>query len=235
VNVAIISDIHANIYAFTAVLKALDSLNVKKVLVCGDIIGYYYWPSQVIDILMSDDRFICILGNHEKNLQEVLHSEEKAFFFQKKYGSGYQMCCQDMSKDQLDWLLSLAESRNVIVDDIQFFMSHGTLGSISGYLYPDAPATQLIANYSDSHFTIFGHTHYPFVHSQDDQYLINPGSVGQPRDIGGLASFTIVNTINRVIQFKRVDFDTRSVIEKAKSIDPHLPYLEGIMKRGVSK
>ena len=77
-KVAVISDVHANIYALRSVLHDLDKEGVENILVAGDLIGYYYWPSEVVKILMEDSRVHCIRGNHENILEETLNNNEKA-------------------------------------------------------------------------------------------------------------------------------------------------------------
>ena len=230
-KVGVISDLHANIHAMRAVLEDLNKEEVDAILVAGDLIGYYYWPAEVVDLLMSDERFICIRGNHENILREVLASDEAAQRYRKKYGSGYEACRQQLSEAQLEWLLSLPEEIVVTLEGVTFHVGHGALGKVDEYLYPDAAFERLLDNYSDARYTIFGHTHYPFLHQHMGRYLLNPGSVGQPRDTGGLASHVVINTTNNVIRFKRKTFDTMPIINAARKKDPSLGYLADIMDR----
>ena len=76
--IAILSDIHANIYALDAVYQDFKNKNVNNILITGDIIGYYYWPKKVLKKLMSDDRVTCIAGNHENILQEVINDRDSS-------------------------------------------------------------------------------------------------------------------------------------------------------------
>jgi putative phosphoesterase len=230
-KVALISDLHANIFALRAVLDDLDKENVEKILVSGDIVGYYYWPSEVIKLLQGDDRFICIRGNHEDILQNILDDDDAAARYRRKYGSGYDCCIQQLSAENLKWLKALPAHTQVTIDGMQFYLGHGSLSSTDEYLYPDAPLHELLRNYSESEFTVFGHTHYPFLHNYEGRYLLNPGSVGQPRDVGGLASYIIINSENRVIRFKRKPFDTAQIVKAACEYDPGLGYLAAIMDR----
>ncbi|MBU3057071.1 metallophosphoesterase family protein [Pseudomonas indica] len=230
-KVALVSDLHANIHALRAVLDDLNKEGVERILVAGDIVGYYYWPREVIELLMSDDRFQCIRGNHEHILQEVLSDKDAALRYRRKYGSGYEVCRNQLSEIQIDWLLSLPEEIHVSIGGVQFHVGHGALGSNDEYLYPDAPLGALLDNYSDAEFTVFGHTHYPFLHTYEGRYLLNPGSVGQPRDVGGLASYVVVSSENHVVRFKRKPFDTEAVIRAARESDPELGYLAAIMSR----
>ena len=75
-KIAFISDIHSNIYALNRVYEDLNSEKVERILVAGDLIGYYYWPKEVIDLIRSDERFLCICGNHEEILKKVIGSKE---------------------------------------------------------------------------------------------------------------------------------------------------------------
>lgn len=230
-KVALISDIHANIYALESVYADLDKEGVEKILIVGDLIGYYYWPKEVVGILKGDDRVVCVRGNHESILHEVMFDKEAADRYRKKYGSGYDSCLNDLSAGEIDWLVTLPKSLDLEIAGCTFYLSHGGLGSIDEYLYPDAEARQIEQSYSDKKFTVFGHTHYSFLHSSNGRFLINPGSVGQPRDIAGSASYVILNLENSTVRFKRKSFDVPRVVEVAKERDPQVAYLWKIMSR----
>ena len=68
-KIGVISDIHANIFALDNVLEEMNRYDVSKILVVGDLIGYYYWPKEVVSRLMANEDVICIAGNHEKFLK----------------------------------------------------------------------------------------------------------------------------------------------------------------------
>jgi len=230
-KIAIIADIHSNIFALRSVVEDLDKENVDFILVVGDIVGYYYWPNEVIKMLMSDKRFICIRGNHEDILKKTLSCKKSAKFYEKKYGLGYEFCKNQLSDDQIQWLDSLPVEISIKLGRIKFYMAHGALHSTDSYLYPNVSSKELLLNYSNCEFTIFGHTHYPFIHTHNNKYLLNPGSVGQPRDVGGLASYVIINDCNSVVQFKRRAFDVLPIINATEINNPELKYLSEIMLR----
>ena len=234
-KVAIISDIHANAIALDAVYGDVLFRQADAVLVCGDLIGYYFWPDQVIEKVASDERFMCISGNHEAILKETLESKEASETYKLKYGSGYEFCKRLLSAQQIEWLQGLPQALKVEFDGVSFYCGHGIPGDVNEYLYPDASKKKILDSYSSAKFTLLGHTHYPFIHASDNKYLLNPGSVGQPRDVGGLASYAVVNTSNLAVQFVRVPFDVARVIEAARLNDPDLPYLSEVMCRGRSQ
>lgn len=230
-KVAVLSDIHANIYALDAVLNALQKDNIEKILVAGDLIGYYYWPSEVVDICMKDARFICVKGNHEANLQVAQTNKEKLSSFERKYGSSYRASLETLNENQLEWLFNLPTHSNFQSGNTDFHMTHGSLSRIDEYVYPDTSINHFQQNCSASKITILGHTHYPFIHSSSNKWLINPGSVGQPRDVGNLASFFVVNTENGAIVPKRVPFQTDVITRYVDMYDKDLPYLKNIFLR----
>lgn len=232
-KVAILSDLHANKYAVDAVFSDLDRELVDKILIAGDLVGYYYWPEDVVNRCMEDTRITCIQGNHEVNLMRARADEQTRKQLREKYGSGYEVCLANLKSHQLSWLENLKRSVVLELEGTSFFMGHGTLESYDQYLYPTATRDCLKSNYSSCDFTIFGHTHYPFIHHYEGKTLLNPGSVGQPRDIGNLASYAIVDTINRAVIFKRRMFDTCRLVSLASSIDPDNQYLSKILSRGV--
>jgi len=230
-KIGVISDIHANIFALENVLKELKASGVTKTLVAGDLIGYYYWPKEVVSRLMEDDDVICISGNHENLLKRSLKSTEDASIYKKKYGSGFEVCKDELTSTQMNWLLSLPDSLTVSFNGISFFLSHGSLNSIDEYIYPDTQNSILDLNYSTSDFTIFGNTHYPFIRFHRNKYLINPGSVGQPRDVSALSSFVVINTENFSVQFNRAKFDVDQISKKIKELDPKNEYLRKVLTR----
>ena len=147
-KVALLSDIHANIFALEAVLEDLRRENIDRILVAGDLVGYYYWPKEVVGLLKGDSRVSCIRGNHEVILGEVLASPDAAIRYRSKYGSGYEVCRETLSADELRWLVTLPESLTVDIDGCSFHVAHGSLSSADEYLYPDAGA-ELLEQYGD--------------------------------------------------------------------------------------
>ncbi|MDB9909845.1 metallophosphatase family protein [Gammaproteobacteria bacterium] len=229
--IALLSDIHSNIFALDAVYKDLEEKDISKILITGDLIGYYYWPKEVITKVMRDKRVACISGNHEEILAESMNCTIKAAEYRKKYGSGYDVCIKELSNSQLHWLLSLPKTLSLEIEGISFFLAHGSLHSASDYIYPDAPKELLDKNYTDALFTVFGNTHYPFTAHNGKNTIINPGSVGQPRDLSGIASYALVNTQNQSITFRRVSFERGEIISAAQKYDPEISYLQTIMFR----
>jgi predicted phosphodiesterase len=131
----------------------------------------------------------------------------------------------------MQWLFDLPETLEDIVDCCTISISHGDVNGMFAYLYPDAKDLDINKNYSKQKITVLGHTHHAFIHSQHNKVLLNPGSVGQPRDISGLASYVIFDTKNNVFRFKRCQFNIKEIIKECKKVDPELDYLQSVLKR----
>tara|TARA_A100001011_G_C14084385_1_gene745870 strand:+ start:51 stop:746 length:696 start_codon:yes stop_codon:yes gene_type:complete len=230
-HIALLSDIHANIYALDAVYNDFKNKNVKNILVAGDHIGYYYWPKEVVHKLMNDDRVSCISGNHENILSKTLYSSESSKKYKKKYGSGYEICKSQLSNNELEWLLGLPDRLDIKIKDISFSIAHGSLHDQEEYIYPDISLDVLSKNHNTSNFTVLGHTHYPFIKHNGGNTIINPGSVGQPRDIGRIASYALINTENHAVTFRRVRFEIDEIVGAAQKYDPEVPYLQTVLER----
>lgn len=230
-KVAILSDIHANIYALEAVLVDCEKESVGHFIVAGDLVGYYYWPQPVVQRLMHDTRFTCIRGNHEDILAETIYNPSSAERYRQKYGSGYDICRESLCDYELEWLLGLPAKVELTLKGAHFSVHHGSPQAIDEYIYPDAKAEVLAQYHVGRDFTVLGHTHYPFMHYLDGHILLNPGSVGQSRDIGGHACYALVDLSNRTLRFKRIPYDKSLVVAEARARDPAISYLANIMTR----
>lgn len=230
-KIAILSDIHANISAFKAVIQDVERNKCEQLFILGDLVGYYYWPKEIVQYFMQSKCSTVIRGNHEDLLIKALESEEFNEECYRKYGSGIKVCIDTLSSEELAWLASLPKSEDVNVDGLKVGLFHGSERCTNEYLYPDMPRARIEEICNDYDFIFTGHTHYPVVFSKKSMIIANPGSVGQPRDVGSLASYAILNTENKALSYHRVPFDSKSVCNKAMAIDPNHPYLHEIMKR----
>lgn len=230
-KIAILSDIHANRFAFDEVLKDMEKNQCQKAVLLGDLVGYYYWPEYVVSKVKDNDFFIVIKGNHEVILEKCIRDSEFLEKSTKKYGSGFISCISNMSSKDLDWLLNLPDSLQIVIDGVRFGLFHGSEVSYDEYIYPNASDERLNKISSEMDVICFGHTHYPFIRSFNGRLLLNPGSVGQPRDVGSLASYMIYDTENSIVVNKRIPFENKEILSNSKSIDPGNSYLTKVLMR----
>jgi putative phosphoesterase len=230
-KIAVISDIHGNVDALIEVLKKAKKEGVAHLLVLGDIVGYYYHPDKILEAL-SEWNFDLIKGNHEKILEDVITDSSVDESIRLKYGSGHQEAIQKLTEDELAFLKGLPETKTVQFDDTSLLMCHGSPWSNDYYIYPDCEKEIILKCDSETHdFVLIGHSHYAFAIKNAKSILINPGSVGQSRQIGGKASWCIINTENRCFQMMSTDYNTEKLLSEVRKKDPEITYLTEILKR----
>lgn len=230
-RVAIISDLHGNKDAFSAVLDDAVKNEVEHLLILGDIVGYYYYPKFILQEIKKWKHDI-IKGNHEIILEQLYNREINFETINKKYGSAHEIALTQFSKEELIYLFSLPSSKKVEIDGVKFSLNHGAPWSINAYLYPSS-SVELFNRCDDENidFVLVGHSHYAFSVKTKNSIVINPGSVGQSRQKGGVASWVLFDTSNLMYQFKNTNYDIESLALEIEKRDPEIEYLTSILKR----
>lgn len=209
-NVAIISDIHANIFGLRAVLGDLSK--VEKILCAGDITGYYPFVNEVIEEL-KENNVTSVKGNHDEYLIQG-HAPYDATDIIK---DSVKKMKDLISKENFEFIKALPGSLNITIDNKKIMMFHGSPWDyLNERIYPDY---QNFARFSEleTDVVILGHTHYPFIKKIEELTVVNPGSCGQPRDYN-LLSYTIWNTKDNTFVNRRIDWNIEEFIKEASSL-----------------
>lgn len=231
-KICLISDIHGNSDSLRAVLKSAKLNNVEKILCCGDYIGYYYEPDKVIEML-NNWNWVGVSGNHERMFldweKNIRRNEIK-----RKYGSGIEFAFEKLYKPSIIDLCKLPKLKKLTVDGYKVIICHSCPWGDDIYVYPDADVSTVdkMFNYDPSFdLMVYGQTHHPVIWKRDNKIIINPGSVGQPRDRIPGACWVLWDTSNNEFQFFREKYDPTQVIEMCKKHDPDLSYLVDVLIR----
>ena len=225
----IISDIHANWTALQAVLKEAEG-EYDQVVCCGDLVGYNARPKQVIEWTESSCAFV-IRGNHDK----VVAGNEKLEWFNEVAKRAALWTMRNLEGSQLEYLRSLKQGPLRLE---YFDLWHGSPRDEDEYVTNARDAAECFA-YFEQPLAFFGHTHIQggfFLtggkvgliapvgrkHEQrvlelqpDLLYMVNPGSVGQPRDGDARAAYVLYNSEAKTVTYHRVSY---SVEETAETI-----------------
>ena len=119
-----------------------------------------------------------------------------------------------------------------MIDKVTITIAHGSINSEDEYIYPNKKNIDLLKQLSTSEYTILGHTHHPFVWCNKNRWLINPGSVGQPRDQSALSSFFYLDLKNKTLLPRRVKFPLEKLFQEILKNDPNNKYLKNVLTRG---
>ena len=223
---AIIGDIHANLAAFTAVLDDIERRGrVEKVWCVGDVVGYGPDPHQCIKLLRQTNH-VCVAGNHDWAAIGKIDTAE----FNPDAAAACHWTAQQLSSSDVKYLGNLP----MTIQEDDFTLVHGSPREpIWEYLISTGMAKENFA-YFKSQFCLVGHSHVPLVFSCDEsgtysasqfltnvglalgknRLIINPGSVGQPRDGNPQASYAIYGSESRQVKLYRVPYDIRSTQDK---------------------
>ncbi len=196
----VISDIHSNIVALESVIEATE---FDCVLACGDIVGYYLWPNEVIDCLRSLGA-TCVLGNHD-----YASITGDASYFNPVAAEAVQRTRATLSPVSIEFLRSLPKSMTVEIGTKTVGMCHGSpRDPLFEYVYP-----KLVRDitFPSVNYFFMGHTHIPFSARVGSTTVANPGSVGQPRDGDPRASALLFDSEKDLISHVRVSYDIAKV------------------------
>ncbi len=251
----IISDIHGNYIALKEVLKEAEKYGWDEVLILGDIVGYYPYPNEVVKEvrkLLNGNKLYkdaIIRGNHDK----VCSGIEEGYTFNNNAYRSAMWTKEFLRPKNRKFLYELPKGPKRINDLIT--ICHGSPMDEDYYILYEQDA--FASFYSvETQFCFFGHTHIPGLFELDTQsgnfsyfipkdtslfklnmdekykYLINPGSVGQPRDYNPKAAFVIFDSDSGVLLFKRTKYNIDSVMRKVQK--DNLPiFLAERLKSGV--
>ncbi len=224
----IISDIHGNKEALDAIL----AVEHDSVICLGDLVDYGPSPHECIDLLIEQN-IPCIMGNHDN-----------AVAFGMECGCGYEYkhlsvatreyTMRILSDEQVDYLRRLPMNLGIEENGKRLYFTHGSPVSFYDYIRPDTPEATIgeFIKGVDADFIFVGHSHIPFVRRVNDVILINPGSVGQPRDGDVRASCAVFDTETSQTEMIRVEYDMETAFEKIDKNMPHSAELTSILKRG---
>jgi predicted phosphodiesterase len=216
----ILSDIHSNREALGAVLSFVRRKRWDKAVFLGDLVGYGANPNQTVDMVRALKPFVGIRGNHDK----VCSGIEEGELFNRIALEAAMWTRRKLTKTNLRWLKALPEGP-VVVDNL-FAISHGTPIDEDAYIFGEIEALNVFRQ-TEFPICFFGHSHFPVIFGLSPdaittiltvapsfrfrlrkgvRYLINPGSIGQPRDGSPLASFAMYDSETRVVSIHRIAY-----------------------------
>ncbi len=228
----VVSDIHGNWEALQAVLDSAAG-QYSEVLCCGDVVGYGADPNRVTD-WVRENAALTIRGNHDRACSSLAGID----WFNPLAQEASRWTHEALREDNRLWLEGLPMGPGECED---FQIVHGSPFNEDEYVLNAAEADEAFG-YTNSLLVFFGHTHVQcgFERSRlrtrrwtaaelgretrledTSEYLINPGSVGQPRDGDPRAGYLLFDSESRMVALRRVVYDVGAA--QRKIMDAHLP------------
>ena len=217
-RLALLSDIHANVTALKAVLEEIAQRRVDKFVLLGDLVNYGMRPNEIVDMIRGmDDQFVAkIWGNHEK---AVMDNDTTRFATDRGRAILHytQKHLSQVSIDFINNKMNRDGTCSLEIDGKKFLLVHGILGD--PYWGKFTPAELSREEYAEFDFVLTAHSHVchyfevlfkadsPSTRNKKKTVFINPGSVGQPRNINPCAQFGILDTATTGYEHVCVPYD----------------------------
>ncbi|MFA5629310.1 MAG: metallophosphoesterase family protein [Dehalococcoidales bacterium] len=231
---ALLADIHSNLEALTAVLEDIDKrAAVDELWIMGDTVGYGPNPSECIKLLRSR-KHTAVCGNHDIYCADA---PESLYIFGPEAFTSCRWTASVLTAEDIEYLKDLP---NVAERD-DFMLVHGSPREPLWEYVISQSVALVNFDYFRNKYCLVGHSHTPLIFKLDenkncvgvpftenigvvlgkDKMIINPGSVGQPRDEDPRASYAIYDSESKVIRLYRVPYDIK--LTQQKMIKQNLP------------
>ncbi len=220
----VLSDIHANLDALEAVLSAASPYTCDRVLFLGDLVGYGAEPNKVIDRMKALDPLVMVRGNHDK----VAAGFDDAEAFNPVARRGAEWTSAALTPENRAYLAQIPAGPQYVGELIE--VCHGSPFDEDAYVFDELDAVRSLQS-STRPICLYGHTHFPMAYRlkdrvleplqiagsdqevltldvrEDARYLINVGSVGQPRDGDPRAAFGVLDSDVLELTLCRVTYE----------------------------
>jgi predicted phosphodiesterase len=226
----VLSDIHANIDALDAVLDHPEATGCDRVVVLGDLVGYGAEPNAVVARIQALAPVAIVRGNHDK----VASGQADSQGFNPTAERAVNWTRRALTPDVRDYLAALP--KGPVFVDSRLEVCHGTPLDEDAYVFGEIDAVEALLAV-EAAICLFGHTHVPMAATLDEgrelevlfhgggndhravfddarRYLVNPGSVGQPRDGDPRAACGLLDVDRREFRVLRVEYPVERARER---------------------
>ena len=212
-RVGLISDIHSNQPALEAVLQSMPD-NLDALVCAGDIVGYSAWPAECVDRIQQTCDII-VQGNHDRDVRSP-----NTYAHNEMARAGLEYAQSQLTTEQLAWLSHLPVSTHAFDDrlyvvhshpeNVDRYVSKGMFPSVSTYMSDE---TQVL---------VLGHTHRQAAVNMTKfsrhGWVVNPGSVGQPRDGNPMAAYAVIDLNGSLVELHRAKYPIEDVKQAHEAV-----------------
>lgn len=197
-RIAVISDIHSNIYALESVLDDIENRNVDLIACTGDLVGYGTRPNEVINTIRKN-KVVTIMGNYDDaigNYKIVCGCDYKDPKDAENAGLSMHFTSSETTDENKKYLSNLPKEITLSFNNKTIKLVHGSTRLINEYLKEDSKEAKEVMNELVEDILVCGHTHIPYFKYYGEKLLINAGSVGKPKTNNPAANYVIIEISN---------------------------------------
>jgi len=210
-RIAIISDIHGNLQALNTALGVIEARRVDEIICLGDVVGYGANPNECVEIVRQKCRVV-LKGNHDAASVDLIHANS----FTAHAFVAAEWTHNTLTAESKKFLRDLPLT--YVTQDILFVHASPMMPENWTYVFGEIDAT-FTFRYFKEKICFIGHTHFPGVFSesgresivnQSDRFIVNVGSIGQPRDGNPELSFGLFDAEQWSYENVRAEYDIES-------------------------
>lgn len=205
-RIAVISDIHSNVYALNEVLIDIEKRNVDMVVCTGDLVGYATRPNEVIETLRKNKVFT-IMGNYDEaigNFKIICGCDYPDPKDAEKASLSMHFTSQETTDENKAYLRNLPKEAIISFNNKTIRFVHGSTRLINEYLKENSKEADEVMSELGEDILVCGHTHIPYVKNYGKKLLVNAGSVGKPKTGSTNANYIIID-IKNADEINKVD------------------------------
>lgn len=227
-KLAVISDIHSNLYGLEAVLKDIGEKGVTDILCTGDLVGYGPRPDEVIDLIRKLN-IPTVMGNYDDAIgnlrlmcgcdykdERSLQLAEKSLLWTK----------DNTSETNKQWLRELPKEIRIIFSGMEILFVHGSPRALNEYLYEDTPENYIkdLLDEVGADILVCGHTHLPYIKKTSAGYIVNTGSAGKPKHGNPNVTYVVLEVVGGELigQIVEVPYNYEDAAKEIEQVG--LPY-----------
>ena len=217
-KIAVISDIHANIYALMTVLEDIDDERVDTIICLGDLVGYGPHPNEVISTIRRR-HILCIKGNYDSSVVDNEYS-----FIRENAIHSFSMpwAVNELREENRLYLDNLPSTLSLNIEGKDILFVHGSPTKINEYLLQDNDNTVEVMNLLKEDILVCAHTHIPCAKEFKNKLLVNCGSVGKPKIGRPNPTYCIMDITksNGVqVKIKELTYETKKIVKDMTMLD----------------
>jgi len=209
-RILVLADIHSNWSALSSIDEAFDAC-----LFLGDLVDYGTDPVPCVEWVRQHATAI-VRGNHDHAVAQKVPARPGSGF--RKLAAATRPVHWDLLEPaRIKYLSRFPVTQSVTIDDSNFFLVHGTpRDPLDEYLVGDPAGWKKRLENVEADFVCVGHTHHPFHLDLGDKQVLNPGSVGQPRDGDPRCSYAIIE--DGKVELRRVKYDIDATLQQMQEV-----------------
>ncbi|MGL5647340.1 MAG: metallophosphoesterase family protein [Clostridium sp.] len=212
-KIAVISDIHGNIYSLMKVFEDIDENKVDKIICLGDLVGYGPHPNEVIALIKRRE-IPCLKGNYDASVCDgdftfIRDNEINSF--------SLPWTVDELRVSNKYYLESLPTELRLTIGKREILFVHGSPNSINEYLFEDGNNTEEIMSNLNADILVCAHTHIPSCKMFGNKLFINDGSVGKPKIGKPDATYCLLDVNEETgevkVKVKHIEYEYKRIVK----------------------